>query len=651
MSSSNIASYNIFLVGEISSGKSSFINALCGYPQSCVSKQRETFNPLGFIFNEDNINNMKLNMTHMEELHNENRELRENINDIKLDDIKNIKWEKNHLIKIFEDIDKEMRIIDFPGINDAEDTNNLFMNCIKENIDMCDLIIFITDANRAFNSTSEIEHYNNIRDMVIQQKNKGKYVDLIVVVNKYDNDDIDNSDSEEDEDLIDIYERIQKKIDSNIYNIDNDKIFKFSSYKYFIERFKENKLNMTNIPKTYIREIKKIVKETYCWNDKIAKDIKNKCLNHENISYDLNDENNNKYEYKLIDYIHNSILKYNSASDEFIIKYLKKKFDEDNNFNIQHINELKRKNLTYSSFRLINIDNILNFNKKINDKNMLNKLLKYMIDNMFTLIGKFYESLLSYRTNIDNFNEWCRKNDSQSYNYNKISEHNYIRYCLSLNNGDIIKLIHNLLTVCKKLKLFPVNFKNILLYGHAELNNIRLTDTKNYYLKILKPIYDVLFIEYKINLTVEEIKLIEDYLTENIYFNKIIIMHNNEYYDNKKNIIIDKEKLNNSPYCVYNLLKNKNNVCRKFAYILQLIEIQEKNNNYIKYLDSHNLINRQILKEFKIDYYKFISYIYNNNNNSNNKIGTKIFSKDYEINEINEISDLQQCINDLYNYE
>jgi len=309
-----MSSFTIFLIGEISSGKSSFLNALAGYPISSVSLQRETFRPLGYNFSQDKIKNLKVNGKKLDAMHNKNLSDRENISNINIDNIKTIDWSSEDIPLLFEH-KKKLHLIDFPGINDAEDKTDMFMKCIEENFEMVDLVIYLTDATRAFNSTSEIEHFNKIKKMVNNKNSNGKYTNLIVVDNKFD--DID------DDDFKDIYKRIQKKITSDDYKINNDRIFKFSSHRYFLKRYINNKVNI-KLPECFKKEIKQILKNNYCWSQKIVTDIKNGYLNCENVERELNLKENDLHGdwNMLIKYIKNNMDNIENLRDETMINYL-----------------------------------------------------------------------------------------------------------------------------------------------------------------------------------------------------------------------------------------------------------------------------------------------------------------------------------------
>jgi DNA polymerase elongation subunit (family B) len=68
----------IALIGEVSSGKSSFLNSLIGYPQSSTSLQRETFQPISYRCNgKFNVKELLKNSLILDEIHDDNRNKRE----------------------------------------------------------------------------------------------------------------------------------------------------------------------------------------------------------------------------------------------------------------------------------------------------------------------------------------------------------------------------------------------------------------------------------------------------------------------------------------------------------------------------------------------------------------------------------------------
>lgn len=250
----------IFIVGEVSSGKSSFINGLAAGFISNVSLQRETFYPLGYIFspkgNYQNVTNLSKSLVKIHEqcIKIRNEDFTKN-NETPL----GIEWQNNldTLFPSFLPVGNTIKIIDFPGLNDAVDKSEQFLNSIKENISICDLIIFVTDASHAFVNASEVNNFRKINEYVKNELKNGHYVDLIIIVNKFDN--------INDHDLNEIYERAIKQI--------NCKSFKVSAHKLFIDNIKDNNVFIPLNHNIYLNEFNKILKNS---NTHLASNKRNK---------------------------------------------------------------------------------------------------------------------------------------------------------------------------------------------------------------------------------------------------------------------------------------------------------------------------------------------------------------------------------------
>ena len=130
----------IFLIGKVSSGKSSLLNALSGNFISNVSLQRETFNPIKFSFSKEGSAENIIELSNkLEEQHKKNEEKRKNLNKddtlieaLKLPELYNY---------------DELNIIDFPGLDDSDDKDGHFFNLIKKYIHLADIILYVTDAS------------------------------------------------------------------------------------------------------------------------------------------------------------------------------------------------------------------------------------------------------------------------------------------------------------------------------------------------------------------------------------------------------------------------------------------------------------------------------------------------------------------------
>lgn len=234
-------SYTISILGEVSSGKSSLVNAFCGGFVSSCSLHRETLCPIGITLRENaNYDNIRLVTNQIEKIKSLN---------ISTKEIQYVN-SAGEALRSPEGLGN-LVLIDLPGTNDSSDSDGSYVisSEIFQNIIHCsDLVIFCTDANSAFLKSSEVEVFNQVRKMVSKENDKGKYTELILVVNKFD--------SPYDKELNDIYQKIPTTL-----GFDPSKIFKFSSHQFLIEMARSQKL-VIPVPDIMKNELQKILKNT-----------------------------------------------------------------------------------------------------------------------------------------------------------------------------------------------------------------------------------------------------------------------------------------------------------------------------------------------------------------------------------------------------
>jgi GTPase Era involved in 16S rRNA processing len=258
----------IFLIGQISSGKSSLLNALSGKIVSNTSLQRETIRPERYLFSTDTDDIIITFTNELKNRHIENEKQRTNINDLNITVIKN----RPRFLKTKYNLPNH-NIVDFPGIGDIDDPNDIFFKSIEHNISQCDLIMYVTDANNAFINKNEAEYFNKLLELVENESNHGHYMDYMILVNKFDN--VDDYDQNS------IFNRISNKI-----NIPQDKLFRCSSHKILIDCNIKDETNLL-LPKFMSTETSKILKNSdIVVTRQIRKNIKNKgYINYQNIQY------------------------------------------------------------------------------------------------------------------------------------------------------------------------------------------------------------------------------------------------------------------------------------------------------------------------------------------------------------------------------
>jgi GTPase SAR1 family protein len=239
----------IFLVGEVSSGKSSLVNSLAGGYVSNSSLQRETINPEVYNFGFDTKQaypSLKKIAEVLEKKHIENKQT-------VLDDNKvcDPMEPKNIVDKNGDDIFfrslygmKDISVIDFPGLNDSTDSNDKFFDVVSENIARCNCLVYVTKADSAFLSQSEVAIFNRLQELCnTRLKNNGQYIKICILINKFDN--------PYDPDLLQISEDIPKKISGDV------PLFRYSSHNMFLTGINKYRISAP-VPKFALSEVRKI---------------------------------------------------------------------------------------------------------------------------------------------------------------------------------------------------------------------------------------------------------------------------------------------------------------------------------------------------------------------------------------------------------
>jgi len=138
-------------------------------------------------------------------------------------------------------------LLDFPGLNDSQDSEDKFFGFIETNKDLPHVFMFITGIESAFNHGSELKYFERVLEIVKKQNNEGIYAEIIVVVNKYD--------EEYDEEYEDILADLPDVVASNA------KIFRISSHRLLCQHIKLSS-GPFHVPETYKREFSRIIRNS-----------------------------------------------------------------------------------------------------------------------------------------------------------------------------------------------------------------------------------------------------------------------------------------------------------------------------------------------------------------------------------------------------
>jgi len=197
-------SFNIAIIGEVSSGKTTFLNSLF-LEKFGETKRIRTTGSVNIYSEYDNqdqdssqsikSNNKKIDTAFQLNSSSQNTEVI--INHYKSPVISHFKRHKTEPI--------DLNIIDIPGVNDSADSAKFF-NWIKSHFNYFDIIVFIMDGQQAMNTKSQ----KDLTELIVNLINP-MYQSLIPILNKFD----DSCDEE----LIEIKEQCERVLDETIQKL------------------------------------------------------------------------------------------------------------------------------------------------------------------------------------------------------------------------------------------------------------------------------------------------------------------------------------------------------------------------------------------------------------------------------------------------
>ncbi len=241
--------FTILLVGPTCSGKSSIINSIVGGFVANTSMLEETFSLIGYNLEQGASEKNILQVSRdLEEIHRSNESKRSELYKITRQDLETV-VPCPHILPS-RGANGKMRIVDFPGINDDEIAVDSFYSALNKNICSANLVVYVTNAERAFTSAEELRNFNKIRKIITEHNNEGNFVDLVILVNKFDR----PGDAEK----MKIYEDIPRKT-----SMKAKRIIAYSAHTALINNVFENKLTLfvpqvSNLDK----ELEKILENT-----------------------------------------------------------------------------------------------------------------------------------------------------------------------------------------------------------------------------------------------------------------------------------------------------------------------------------------------------------------------------------------------------
>ena len=230
----------IGVIGEVSVGKSTLINAILSRYLTSTALKRTTYLPI--IFKQANdkddcdINDYILNKIKWcnEEAH------QDSTSNSPLEFKVDFNFTKN----------TDFKLIDFAGVNDGIESDDKMEKVFFDNFNDLDIIFYVSDCTSSMTLKSEREFFSRLVKHIDNGYGKGKYTQLCVLFNKYDDEDdeIDGIIDSANEYIDDCIDKTINQVEYNHYKISSEKLMIKNIIKY-------NPKAMKDIPKTSLKRI------------------------------------------------------------------------------------------------------------------------------------------------------------------------------------------------------------------------------------------------------------------------------------------------------------------------------------------------------------------------------------------------------------
>jgi small GTP-binding protein len=214
-----INNLNIAFIGEVSTGKSTLLNAIFSNKNelSQTSIKRTTMLPTVFV--ENNNNSIFDGKSIYEEIKKTNIEIiKETESGIALQTCNELVFNVGKLdINILDDY--LVNVYDIPGLNDAR-TKNTYYQYLRDSFNKFNIVIFLVDIHSGLNTSDEIDILRLITHNTLNHKQNGKNIYTLVIVNKADDMQIkvDEKTGKEtlyiDDELNEMYEQVKLTVNS-----------------------------------------------------------------------------------------------------------------------------------------------------------------------------------------------------------------------------------------------------------------------------------------------------------------------------------------------------------------------------------------------------------------------------------------------------
>ena len=422
---------------------------------------------------------------------------------------------------ITDDNGNKFIVIDLPGICDSEENDKKFNEMTEAHITNANLICFVSDVNKAFITTHEVNEYKKIKKIVKDlEKDNGQIYDVAIILSKCDfkdecqkkKIDVENSDSESDEpeinsaskkntktreiydsdedtDLGDLVKKVKEKmpdediilfnafgrikynnkISSNLKKLVKksgvnltDNNISFSINKYCNEIQKRQELSFVE----KFNERKKLYLENEIQFDKVINSYNN--MNHENGYYwllDLADAELNFKYFKLVDFILTN-------NEEILIEYSKSKFSE---FYVKYYFKIINENC-YSKER--------NLTKDFDQTTIFDLIETNFSDSSFEYKNKVFDDIIfkdCVFTDIRNSVSFLNKCHIQHGGFEKYNFYNKFNDFIKACDTQIFNKFHRLISSYCDPICFPVYSSK----GYTLSDNTQIITAINKYLEDL----------------------------------------------------------------------------------------------------------------------------------------------------------------------
>ena len=253
----------IAVIGQVSVGKSTFVNSLFIKQFSETKLKRTTMVPQIYIecASPTNYKGSKsirnYNQQHNAKVHAEIESLKDGA---KINEMIEISYQV-HRIPDFVTRPNEVyfTIYDIPGINDAKTVDSCY-KYLDDTFYKFDLIIFILDINTAMNTESEAAIFKKIVALIHKNKEKSINTRMIILLNKCDDMYLSDGEITMAEDYIEMYEQATKVFREYASDIDYEvvRVSLEDAYIYRMVKYKHgNRLDMKHVNKLGYNDVGK----------------------------------------------------------------------------------------------------------------------------------------------------------------------------------------------------------------------------------------------------------------------------------------------------------------------------------------------------------------------------------------------------------